>query len=58
MNNAVWAVEQVKKWRETNTNSLDPKFKECLDATIALAENALAIKVALENIKEITKAAQ
>ena len=51
MNSPHSAVEQVKGWRETNTNSLSPQFKECLDVTIALAEEALRLAAAFSAIQ-------
>ncbi len=55
MKNPSWAVEQVKGWRETNTHSLSPQFKECLEIVTSLAEEALRLVASLENIQNIKK---
>jgi hypothetical protein len=55
MQNPSWAVEQVKGWRETNTNSLSPSFKECLDVVLELADQALTVSAALAAIQSIAK---
>ena len=51
MKDSSWAVEQVKGWGETNTNSLNPQFKECLDITVSLAETAIRLAASLSDIQ-------
>ena len=55
MINPSYAVEQVRAWRGSNTNSLSPQFKECLDIVTALAEAALGLSNALANIETLKK---
>lgn len=51
--NPSWAIEQVKGWASANTNSVSPQFKECLDITVALAEEALHLIDALNEIRKL-----
>jgi hypothetical protein len=53
--NPSWAVDQVKGWRKTNTNSLSPQFKECLDVVLELAQQALTVTSALASLQTISR---